>query len=106
MYGLSEKARGAAQHDAVQQPLPWVDKLVHLGNTVGNKLDGGQLDMKQKAARYIDKNCNINQEFHFAHPICKFQLNSIYNCHFSGCQTWDLFSHGADRFYSTYIIDL
>ena len=65
-------------------PLPWVDKLVHLGNTVGNKLDGGQLDMKHKAARYID---NINQEFHFAHPICKFQLNSIYNCHFSGCQT-------------------
>ena len=68
-------------------PLPWVDKLAHLGNTVGNKLDGGQLDMKHKAARYIDKNCNINQEFHFAHPICKFQLNSIYNCHFSGCQT-------------------
>ena len=83
-------------------PLPWVEKLVHLGNTVENKLDGGQLDMRQKAARYVDKNCNINQEFHFAHPFCKFQLNSIYNCHFSGCQTWDLFSQGADRFYSTY----
>ena len=57
---------------------------------------------QHEAQRYIDKNCNINQEFHFAHPICKFQLNSIYNCHFSGCQIWDLFSHGADRFYSTF----
>ena len=83
-------------------PLPWVEKLVHLGNTVGNKIDGGQLDMKSKAARYINKNCSINQEFFFAHPACKFQLNSIYNCHFSGCQTWDLFSQGAERFYSTY----
>ena len=83
-------------------PLPWVEKIVHLGNIVGNKIDGGQLDMKQKAARYIDKNCSICQEFSFAHPTCKILLNKIYNCHFSGCQTWDLFSQGAEKFYSTY----
>ena len=58
--------------------------------------------MKQKAARYIDKNCSICQEFSFAHPTCKILLNKIYNCHFSGCQTWDLFSQGAEKFYSTY----
>ena len=29
-------------------PLPWVDKLLHLGNMVSNQIDGGQLDMKQK----------------------------------------------------------
>ena len=73
-------------------PLPWVDKLLHLGNMVSNQIDGGQLDMKQKAGRYIDKNCNINQEFGFAHPSCRILLNKIYNCHFSGCQTLDLFS--------------
>ena len=83
-------------------PLPWVDKLLHLGNMVSNQIDGGQLDMKQKAARYIDKNCNINQEFGFAHPSCRILMNKIYNCHFSGCQTWDLFSQGAERFYGTY----
>ena len=83
-------------------PLPWVDKLLHLGKMVSNQIDGGQLDMKQKAARYIDKNCNINQEFSFAHPMCRIMLNKIYNCHFSGCQTWDLFSKGAASFYSTY----
>ena len=49
-------------------PLPWVDQLLHLGNMVSNKMDGGQVDMKQKEAKYIDKNCTINQEFSFAHP--------------------------------------
>ena len=83
-------------------PLPWVDKLVHLGCIVSNNIDGGQVDMKQKVARYIDKNCSINQEFSFAHPTSKILLNQIYNCHFSGCQVWNLFSSGAKSFYSTY----
>jgi hypothetical protein len=29
---------------------------------VSNVVDVGQVDMNQKAAKYIDKNCNINQE--------------------------------------------
>ena len=58
--------------------------------------------MKRKVARYVDKNCNINQEFNFAHPSCKIRLNQIYNCHFLGWQTWDLFSQGAEKFYNTY----
>ena len=58
--------------------------------------------MAQKEARYIDRNCNINQEFYFAHPIQKMILNRIYNCHFSGCQLWNLFSPGAEKFNGTY----
>ena len=57
--------------------------------------------MKQKGASYVDKNCTLNQ-FSFAHPICRMQLNKIYNCHYTGCQIWDLFSQGAVKFYSTY----
>ena len=83
-------------------PLPWVDKLLHLGNMISNKIDGCQLDMKQKQAMYIEKNCTINQEFSFAHPSSRFLVNKIYNCHFSGCQLWNLFSKGADKFYSTF----
>ena len=83
-------------------PLPWVDSLKHLGNMVSNQVNGGQLDMKQKIARYIDKNCSINQEFFFAHPMTKLTLNKIYNGHFSGSQIWDIFSQGAEKFYSTY----
>ena len=83
-------------------PLPWVDRLMHLGNLVSNRIDGCQADMNLKIARYIDKNCSICQEFNFAHPSSKIILNRIYNCHFSGCQLWNLFSQGAEKFFSTY----
>ena len=36
------------------------------------------------------------------HPRCRIKLYKIYNCHFSGCQTWNLFSQGAEKYYSTY----
>jgi hypothetical protein len=42
--------------------LPWVDRLKHLGNTISNVLDGNQLDIRIKAAKYIDKNNSIDQE--------------------------------------------
>ena len=67
-----------------------------------NVVDGGLVDMNQKAAKYIEKNCSINQEFNFAHPLSRIALNKIYNCHFSGCQIWNLFSQGAEKFYGTY----
>ena len=62
-------------------PLPWVDKLKHIGNMVTNKIDGRQLDIIQKRAKYIDKNNTILQELSFAHPTAKIKLNNIYNCH-------------------------
>ena len=83
-------------------PLPWVNSLKHLGTRVSNCVDGCQLDMKQKQAQYIDKNCTLDQEFHFAHPSVKLQLNNIYNCHFSGSQVWNLFSQGALSLEGTY----
>ena len=83
-------------------PLPWVNNLKHLGTRITNKIDGCQLDMKQKIARYIDRNCSLNQEFYFAHPMTKIKVNNIYNCHFSGSQVWNLFSPGATSFEGTF----
>ena len=51
---------------------------------------------------YIDKNCTLDQEFYFAHPTVKLKLNTIYNCHFSGSQVWNLFSQGALSLEGTY----
>ena len=65
-------------------PLPWVSSLKHLGTMVTNTIDGCQQDMRQKNARYIDKNCTLDQEFYFAHPSVKLKLNTIYNSHFYG----------------------
>ena len=56
-------------------PLPWVESLVHLGVRVTNKIDGCQQDIREKIARYVDKCCNLNQEFHFSHPITKVRVN-------------------------------
>ena len=76
-------------------PLPWVTSLKHLGSKVTNSIDGCHQDIKQKIAAYIHKNCNLNQEFKFAHPETRIRVNGIYNCHFSGFQLWDLFGSGA-----------
>ena len=83
-------------------PLPWVSSLKHLGTMVTNQIDCGQADRKQKMARYVETNCSLNQEFYFAHPKTKITLNSIYNCHFSGSQLWNIFSQGAKKFESCY----
>ena len=96
------KARDLPSMILCGNPLPWVDSLNHLGTKVTNKIDGCQLDIKQKIARYIDKNCNLNQEFSFSHPETKLMINKIYNCHFSGSQVWDLFSPGVTSFEGAY----
>ena len=83
-------------------PLPWVNQLKHLGNTISNRMDGSQLDIKVKSAKYIDKNNSICQEFYFAHPQTKVKLNNIYNGHFTGSQLWKLGSKELDKFESTY----
>ena len=83
-------------------PLPWVNSLKHLGTQVSNKIDGCQQDIRQKIGKYIDRNCNLNQEFYFAHPTSKIKVSSIYNCHFSGSQVWSLFSPAATSVEGTY----
>ena len=59
-------------------------------------------DMKEKRGRYIGKNNEICQEFHYAHPKTKFKVNSIWNCHFSGSQIWDLFCNECEMIEASY----
>ena len=82
--------------------LPWADKLKHLGNTIDGSLDGGQLDTKVKSARYVQNNVSLNQEFYFAHPKSKVNVNSIYNTHYTGSQIWNLFGSEAVKLEGTY----
>ena len=59
-------------------------------------------DVKDKRARYISKNNEICQEFYFAHPSTKFEINQIWNSHFSGSVLWDLFGHECGQVENTY----
>ena len=82
--------------------LPWVNKVKHLGNTISSTLDGNQLDMRVKTARYVDKHNTISQEFYFVHPKSKIMLNNIYNGHFTGSQLWKLHSKEYDKVLAAY----
>ena len=57
--------------------LPWVDRIKHLGNTISNVLDGNQLDIRIKTAKYVDKCNSLSQEFFFAHPYTRVHLNIV-----------------------------
>ena len=83
-------------------PLPWVDHCKHLGNYIEDKIDGMKHDLAIKQAQYINKNNELQQEFHFCHPQTKFSVNKIYNSHFTGSPLWDLFSNEAVRMESTW----
>ena len=83
-------------------PLPWVSQLKHLGNTITNKIDGNQQDIKIKSATFINKNNSLNQEFYFAHPATKIQVNRIHNSHFTGSQIWKFGSCELLKFESVY----
>ena len=84
--------------------LPWTDKCKHLGTTITNRIDGceDEEDMRIKNAIYIQKNSELNQEFHFAHPATKLRVNQIYNSHYTSSPLWNLFGVGASRIESSY----
>ena len=58
--------------------------------------------MKIKSAKYISKNIEINQEFHFSHPKTKIMVNKIWNTHFTGSPLWNLFSDGSQNIEVSY----
>ena len=82
--------------------LPWVTSVKHLGIKIENNLNGMKQDMREKRAQFIQKNNEICQEFSFAHPRSKVLLNSIYNSHFTGSPTWDLFCRESEMIENTW----
>ena len=60
-------------------PLPWVSSAKYLGNFITSSVDGLSQDVRQKRAMFIERNCELLQEFPFAHPAVKSKINKIYN---------------------------
>ena len=77
--------------------LPWVESVLHLGIRITNAENILESDMNIKRARYIHKNIELNQEFHFAAPKTKININNIYNSSFFGSVLWNVFSPEAER---------
>ena len=86
--------------------LPWDKTGKHVGNHIQNSMDGMKYDMNIKRANYIDKNCELQQEFSFAHPKTKILVNQIFNCHFTGAPLWDLFSKDFQKIENSYNVSI
>ena len=53
--------------------------------------------MLMKKARYIERSCEILQEFPFAHPDVKCNINRIYNSSYPGSVLYDLTSTSVSQ---------
>ena len=63
-------------------------------------------DVKNKRAAYISKNNDILQEFNFAHPSTRAELNKIQNSHFYGSVLWNLCSKEAVQLEKTWNVSV
>ena len=95
MFVISEDNRDLSKLILCENPLPWVNDCKHLGNRIDDKMDGMKRDIIEKRARFINKNNELCQEFFFSDPRTLFEINCIYNSHFTGSPLWDLFGKEA-----------
>ena len=86
--------------------LPWVSSGVHLGNNFDCHYDGMCKDIAIKRAAYVQKNCEIIQEFYFAHPKTKLHINNVYNCNFTESPLWNLFGFEARKLEKTWNVSI
>ena len=86
--------------------LPWVNKIKHLGSVITNETNVMKDDTMQKRAEYINRNNELCQEFHFAHPKSKTKINGLYNTSFYGSVLWDLFGSEFLRLEKTWNVSI
>ena len=77
--------------------LPWVNSIQHLGTTITNDKELLASDVMQKRAAFINRNNELLQEFHFAHPKSLMKINSIYNSSYYRCVLWNHFGNEVER---------
>ena len=89
-------------HHLGDHQLPWVDRIVHLGNTLTNQVNIVASDMDIKVGRYVGRNIELNQEFFFTSHETRIRINNIYNSSWYGSVLWDLFSPASVKIESAY----
>ena len=86
--------------------LPWVEMAKYLGNTITSEVNGLQKDIKEKRAIYIERNCELLQEFYYSHPEFKCKINKIYNSSFSGSNLWDFSSYNFNLLINSWSVSV
>jgi hypothetical protein len=107
-----QKERPLAELKLCGNYLPWVGKITHLGITITNSKNILETDMNIKKARYVARNIELNQEFHFASDVSKLRINDVYNSSWYGSVLYNIYSTETVKIESSYnrsvkiIIDL
>ena len=83
------------------QHLPWVDSALHVGNIL-ERNNSFSKDIMKKRGSFIGRVHSILQEFHFANPVVKMEMISMYATSFYGSSLWNLFNGQCDRLYSAW----
>ena len=86
-------------------PLPWKEKVNHLGYTLKSDCSSAS-DIMEKRASFIGNVYSLNQEFFFATPETKLRLCRIYNTAFYGSNCWDFSSGEFLKFAKTWNVNL
>ena len=82
-------------------PLPWVDKVKHLGNLLEQN-NSMKLDCVTKRGKMIGKVNSLLQELHFTAPQVKMKLLNFYTTSFYGSNLWNIYSAEVNRIFSTW----
>ena len=86
-------------------PLPYVDKLNHLGNMIQSD-NSMKDDILIKRARFIGKVNSLNQEFYFSSPTVRRKLYNLYCCSFYGSNLWNLYNRQCDKLYISFNVSI
>ena len=97
-----KKPRPLMPIELCDRQLPWVEKFVHLGMTLTNQKNILDKDMSIKKARYVARNIELNQEFHFASFETKIKINELYNSSWFGSVMYMLYGTEAVKLESSY----
>ena len=84
-----------------KNPLPWVNDVKHLGNTLQSN-NSMKLDCSGKRGKFIGKINSLLQEFHYTSPQVTMNIINMYATSFYGSQLWDLQSPECDRLYKAW----
>ena len=97
-----QKERPLAELKLCGNYLPWVGKITHLGITITNSKNILETDMSIKKARYVARNIELNQEFHFASEVSKLRINDVYNSSWYGSVLFNIYSTETVKMESSY----
>ena len=86
-------------------PLPWKDKVNHLGFTLSSNCSSAS-DVMEKRATFISNVYSLNQEFCFATPENRLKLCRLYNTAFYGSNCWDFSTAEVEKFAKTWNVNI